>query len=64
MVNSILASAILNRTFEFIGVLTVDGMLVQANQSALDYLGIQLEQVQGQPFWQTAWWTHSPQQQQ
>lgn len=59
-----LASTVINQTFEFIGVLTLDGKLLEANQSALDYLGMQLEHVQGQPFWQTPWWTHSPQQQQ
>lgn len=64
MINHTPASAIINQTFEFIGVLNLDGTLLEANQSALDDLGIQLEQVQGRPFWQSPWWTHAPEQQQ
>ncbi|HTL89719.1 MAG TPA: PAS domain S-box protein [Leptolyngbya sp.] len=64
MIDNTLASSIVNQTFGFIGLLNLDGMLVEVSQSALDYLGVSLEQVQGKPFWQTPWWTHDPEQQQ
>ena len=53
------ARAILDLAFGFIGLLTPDGALVELNRSALDFLGIQLSDVVGKPFWETPWWTHS-----
>lgn len=64
MVNNTPDVAIVNQTFEFIGLLNLDGIVLEVNQSALDYLGISLEQVQGQPFWQVPWRTHEIEQQQ
>ena len=53
------ARAIFDLAFGFIGLLTPDGALVELNRSALDFLGIQLSDVVGKPFWETPWWTHS-----
>jgi PAS domain S-box-containing protein len=53
--------AIFDQTFQFIGLLDVDGTLLEANQTALSFAGIRSEDVIGQPFWETPWWTHSPQ---
>ncbi|MEO1349418.1 MAG: EAL domain-containing protein [Cyanobacteria bacterium J06635_15] len=47
---------IFDHTFQFIGLLEPDGTLIEINQSALDFAGLQREQVIGQPFWQTPWW--------
>ena len=52
--------AIFDQTFQFIGLLDVDGTLLEANQTALSFAGIRSEDVIGKPFWETAWWTHSP----
>jgi PAS domain S-box-containing protein len=52
--------AIFESMFQFIGVLTPEGILVEANQTALDAVGIQRAEVIGKPFWQTPWWMHSP----
>jgi PAS domain S-box-containing protein len=52
--------AILNQSFQFIGLLSIDGTLLQANQSALQLAGRDEGEVVGQPFWETPWWTHSP----
>ncbi|MEH1941537.1 MAG: PAS domain S-box protein [Nostoc sp.] len=55
---------IFNNTFQFIGLLTPDGILLEANQTVLDFGGLQLEDVINRPFWEAHWWTISPQTQQ
>ena len=52
--------AIFNQSFQFIGLMSLDGTLLDANQSALSSLGITRDDVIGKPFWETPWWTHSP----
>ncbi|MCX6355763.1 MAG: PAS domain S-box protein [Candidatus Aureabacteria bacterium] len=51
--------AILDQTFQFIGLMTVDGVLIDANKAALKFAGIEESQVLNKPFWETPWWTHS-----
>ncbi|MEH2063170.1 MAG: PAS domain-containing protein [Nostoc sp.] len=53
--------AIFNNTFQFTGLLTPDGFLLEANQTALSFGGLQLEDVINRPFWEAHWWTISPQ---
>ena len=53
------ARAIFDLSFSFIGLLTPDGSLVDANRFALDFAGVRLSDVVGKPFWETPWWTHS-----
>jgi PAS domain S-box-containing protein len=52
--------AILDQTFQFIGMMTVDGTLIEANRAALELVGIKPEEAIGKPFWETRWWSHSP----
>jgi PAS domain S-box-containing protein len=52
--------AIFDQTFQYMGVLALDGTLVEANAPALFMLGLKAEDVLGQPFWETPWWSHSP----
>jgi PAS domain S-box-containing protein len=52
--------AIFDGTFQFMGVLTPEGRLTEANRTALDAIAANLEDVVGQPFWETPWWVHSP----
>ncbi|MBD2296041.1 PAS domain S-box protein [Anabaena sphaerica FACHB-251] len=52
--------AIFNNTFQFTGLLTTEGILLEANQTALNFGGIQLEEVINRPFWEAHWWTISP----
>ncbi|MFA6002980.1 MAG: PAS domain S-box protein [Elusimicrobiota bacterium] len=52
--------AVFDQSFQFIGIVQPDGTLIEANQAALKFAGITAEQVLGKPFWQTPWWTHSP----
>jgi len=55
--------AIFNGAFEFLGLLRPDGTLIEANQTALDYIGASMANVIGRPFWQTPWWIVSTEQQ-
>lgn len=52
--------ALFDQTFQFIGMMTIDGTLIEANRSALEFGGIEASSVLGKPFWDTPWWTHSP----
>jgi diguanylate cyclase (GGDEF)-like protein/PAS domain S-box-containing protein len=52
--------AIFDQTFQFIGVLDTQGILLQANKTALEFAEIDEAEVLGKPFWDTPWWTHSP----
>lgn len=52
--------AIFNSTFQFIGLLSPDGILLEANQAALDFAGLKEKDVIGQPFWETKWWAYTP----
>ena len=51
--------AIFNQTFQFVGLLQPDGILLEANQTALDFGGLTRSQVINQPFWDARWWTIS-----
>lgn len=49
--------AIFNSTLQFIGMLSPDGTLLEANKSALEAANVTAEEVVGKPFWDTAWWS-------
>lgn len=51
---------IFNSAFQFIGLLKPDGTLIEANQTALDFGGLQADEVIGRPFWEAHWWQTSP----
>ncbi len=48
--------AIFNSTFQFMGLLTTEGILIQSNQSSLDFIGVEEKEIIGLPFWETPWW--------
>ncbi len=48
--------AIFDQTFEFVGLLSPDGTVLEANQTALKFRGLERRDVVGRPFWETAWW--------
>jgi len=52
--------AIFDQTFQFIGILTPEGILTEANRSALKFSGIDESDVIGRQFSETPWWSHSP----
>lgn len=51
--------AIFNQTFQLIGLLTPDGRLLEANQTALDMIGVDPASIRNKFFWDTPWWQHS-----
>lgn len=51
--------AIFDQSFQFIGLLKPDGKIIEANQTALDYVGLTTADVVGKPFWETPWWSMS-----
>ncbi|MGA7874214.1 MAG: PAS domain S-box protein [Desulfoferrobacter sp.] len=51
--------AIFDQTYQFIGLMTPDGTLMEANRTALGFSGITESEVIGKPFWETPWWIHS-----
>jgi PAS domain S-box-containing protein len=54
--------AVFDSSFEFMGLLTVDGTVVDANQTALMAIAGDRAAVIGQPFWETPWWAYVPEQ--
>lgn len=52
--------AVLDTLAAFVGVLTPDGILTQANSAALRAAGLNPEDVLGKPFAETYWWSYSP----
>ena len=43
----------------FLGVLDLEGNVVQVNQTAAGFIGIKKEDCYHRPFWETPWWRHS-----
>jgi PAS domain S-box-containing protein len=56
-------SAIFNQTFELLGIVSLDGILVEVNQAALDSISARSSDLVGKFFWETPWW-HTAQLQQ
>jgi PAS domain S-box-containing protein len=54
---------VFDTSHHFMGVLSLEGVLLEANRSALQVVGVGAEEVLGKPFWETPWWTHDPLQQ-
>lgn len=52
--------AIFNGTFEFIGLLSPEGIVLDANKTAMDWISAKREDVIGRHVWTTPWWTGTP----
>jgi two-component system cell cycle sensor histidine kinase/response regulator CckA len=52
--------AIFDQTFQFIGLMAVDGTMMEANETALRFSGLRTEDVIGRKIWDTSWWSYSP----
>jgi|GEM_PF-3864291 len=55
--------AIFNQTFQFIGLMSPEGILLEANQKALELAGLEAEEVIDRPLWEAGWWKISPENQ-
>uniref|UniRef100_UPI00286CEC09 PAS domain-containing protein n=1 Tax=Chamaesiphon sp. OTE_8_metabat_110 TaxID=2964696 RepID=UPI00286CEC09 len=53
-----------DQTFELLGLVDLDGVLLEVNQAALNSISARSSELVGRKFWETRWWTHSPQLQQ
>ncbi|MBP2231392.1 PAS domain S-box-containing protein [Azospirillum agricola] len=54
--------AIINSAADFVGLLTPDGVLIEANEAALRFIQADATAVCGRPFWETPWWIGCPEQ--
>jgi PAS domain S-box-containing protein len=52
-------SAIFEQSFELMGIVSLDGVLLEVNQTALDSIEARKEDIAGRLFWETPWW-HTP----
>ena len=48
--------SIFDCTFQFIWLLTPSGIMIEANRTALNFIGRRLKDVTNMPFWETPWW--------
>ena len=53
--------AIFNQTFQFMGLLDRQGIVLEVNRAALEGIKAGRESVVGRPFWRGPWWEGSPQ---
>ena len=53
--------ALFDHTVQFIGLLTREGVLLEVNRAALEFVGHTRDEVVGRPFWEGRWWAKSPQ---
>ncbi len=51
---------IIDSVVAFVGALTPDGILTDANALALQSANLSRDDVIGKPFWDTHWWSHDP----
>jgi PAS domain S-box-containing protein len=51
--------SIFNSTFGFTGLLDPDGTVIELNDAALEFGGMERDAIIGNPFFDTPWWTHS-----
>jgi len=48
--------ALCNQSRQLMGLLTPEGVIVEANQTALDFAGLEAPDILGRPFWEAPWW--------
>ena len=51
--------AIFDHATQFVGLLSSDGTLLEANRTALEFAGVPRDAVIGRPFWEGPWWQGS-----
>lgn len=50
--------AIFDQTFQLIGLMQVDGTVLEANETSLKLIAAKKEDIVGKYFWDTPWWAH------
>jgi PAS domain S-box-containing protein len=52
--------SVFETSYQYQGLMTTDGILLEANATSLEGIAARLEDVVGKPFWQTPWFTGTP----
>jgi len=52
--------AIYDGTYEYIGLISPGGIVLECNRASLEFAGNTREEVVGVPFWDTPWFAHTP----
>jgi PAS domain S-box-containing protein len=52
--------AVFEQTTVFAGIMTKEGILIDANKLCLDACGYSADEVLGRPYWETGWWRNFP----
>ncbi len=53
--------AIFDQEFQLVGLLAPSGTVLEMNRAALESAGLRRAEVIGRPFWETPWWSGTPQ---
>ncbi|MBM3267973.1 MAG: PAS domain S-box protein [Candidatus Sericytochromatia bacterium] len=54
-------AAVFDQAFQYIAVLTPEGLVTEANRSLHEALGASAPQFEGRPLWRASWWKDAPQ---
>jgi PAS domain S-box-containing protein len=52
--------AVYDGTYEYIGLISPEGTVLDTNRASLEFAGNRREDVVGAPFWETPWFAHTP----
>jgi two-component system, sensor histidine kinase PdtaS len=55
-----LVRRVLDSLFSFVGIMALDGTLLDANRAPLEAAGISIDDVVGKKFWDCYWWSYDP----
>jgi len=58
--NQVQLRTIFETSYQYQGLLAVDGTLLDTNATSLEAIGARMEDVVGMPFWETPWFTATP----
>jgi len=52
--------SVFDQTFQLMGMITPEGRVITVNRTALRMIGLPEEAVKDRLFWETPWWSHTP----
>lgn len=59
-VSEAMFKGVFNQSLQFMGVVSLEGILLEVNQTALDFRDTRAEDVLQKPFWDGPWWQEPP----
>ena len=51
---------VIDNMFAFVGIMDLEGKLLEANRAPMEGAGLKREDVLGRPFWDAYWWNYDP----